>query len=73
MASATSEDILNLAKAFEKIRQNRNLGGGYVLNAQYEDGILKAMKLATNRYIEELLGENDAKENSRGSSRTEKN
>lgn len=66
MANITSEDILNLAKAFEKIRQNRNLGNGYVLNAQYEDGILKAMKLATNRYIEELMGGNDAQGYARG-------
>lgn len=66
MASTTSEDILNLAKAFEKIRQNRNLGGGYVLNEVYEDGILKAMKLATNRYIAELSGDNDAQGYARG-------
>lgn len=59
----TSADISNLAKAFECVQQNRNLGKGYELNTVYRGKILNALENATEAYIKAIKqdeGEKDA-------------
>jgi hypothetical protein len=50
----TSNDIMNLTIAFEKVQQNRNIGNGYVIRDAYREGILSALKIATDKYINQL-------------------
>lgn len=50
----TSNDIMNLTIAFEKVQQNRNIGNGYAIGDAYREGILSALKIATDKYIKQL-------------------
>lgn len=52
--NVTSNDIMNLTIAFEKVQQNRNIGNGYVIGDTYREGILMALKIATDKYINQL-------------------
>lgn len=51
----TSQDIFNLAVAFEKLQANKNLGNGYVINSEKIDKILNAIGRATDLYLSQLI------------------
>lgn len=57
MSKVTSQDILNLISAYEKLINNRNIGRGYEIRDMYWKDVLEALGLATNQYIKEI--END--------------
>lgn len=47
---ATSQDVLNLAQAFDVIQRNKKLGGGYVISENTRIGILDAMEETIKKY-----------------------
>ena len=50
----TSQDILNLTAAFEKLQANRHIGSGYDLNTKYRDLVLRALEATAARYLEQF-------------------
>ena len=50
----TSQDILNLTAAFEKLQINRHIGSGYDLNTKYRDLVLRALEITTDRSVEQF-------------------
>ncbi len=50
----TSQDILNLTAAFEKLQVNRHIRSGYELNTKYRDLVLRALEITTDRYLEQF-------------------
>ena len=50
----TTQDILNLASAFEKLQVNKNLGNGLEVGLWKINKILSAIEKATNLYLSQL-------------------
>ena len=50
----TTQDVLNLATAFEKLQANRSLGNGCVVSSGKINKILYAIERATDTYLSQL-------------------
>lgn len=54
MKKVTSYDIINLAKAYQALAQNSKIPGEYSIDSYYWKDILKALNVATKKYIKEI-------------------